>query len=189
MTGLTIRRAQAPDINAIMDLLRQVHDVHAHGRPDLFIKGKTKYTPDELARIIADDSRPIFVAIDTDGTLLGYAFCVDEDHTGSNNLQPIRTLYIDDICVDEAARAASMWARAVQPRARPRTCTWLPQRDTQRVGREPGRRQVLRAPWHERLQIRHGAGSVTALGHPHTTRPKRRAHAETLQVPPHSRPR
>lgn len=104
MTGLTIRRAQATDINAIMDMLRQVNDVHAHGRPDLFIEGKTKYTPDELARIIADDSRPIFVAIDTDGTLLGYAFCVDEDHTGSNNLQPIRTLYIDDICVDEAAR-------------------------------------------------------------------------------------
>ena len=44
------------------------------------------------------------MAIDTDGTLLGYAFCVDEDYTGSNNLQPIRTLYIDDICVDEAAR-------------------------------------------------------------------------------------
>ena len=104
MTDLTIRRAQATDTDAIMDLLRQVNDVHAHGRPDLFIEGKTKYTLDELARIIADDSRPIFVAIDTDGALLGYAFCVDEDHTGSNNLQPIRTLYIDDICVDEAAR-------------------------------------------------------------------------------------
>ncbi len=46
MTGLTLRRAPAPDINAIMALLRQVNDVHAHGRPDLFIKGKTKYTPD-----------------------------------------------------------------------------------------------------------------------------------------------
>lgn len=104
MTDLTIRRAQNSDTNAIMTLLRQVNDVHAHGRPDLFIEGKTKYTPDELMQIIADDSRPIFVAAATDGGMLGYAFCVDEDHTGSNNLQPIRTLYIDDICVDEAAR-------------------------------------------------------------------------------------
>ena len=44
------------------------------------------------------------MATNTDDALLGYAFCVDEDHTGSPNLQPIRTLYIDDICVDEAAR-------------------------------------------------------------------------------------
>lgn len=104
MTDLTIRRAHETDAGVIMALLRQVNDVHAHGRPDLFVEGNTKYTPDELARIIGDDSRPIFVAADADGSLLGYAFCVSEDHTGNNNLQPIRTLYIDDICVDEAAR-------------------------------------------------------------------------------------
>ncbi|AGW84788.1 hypothetical protein BLAC_02935 [Bifidobacterium animalis subsp. lactis ATCC 27673] len=104
MSNLTIRHANAGDIDAIMELLRQVNDVHAHGRPDLFIEGKTKYTPTELAQIIADDSRPIFVATDTDSTLLGYAFCMDENHAGANNLQPVRTLYIDDICVDERAR-------------------------------------------------------------------------------------
>ena len=104
MSNLTIRHANAGDIDAIMELLRQVNDVHAHGRPDLFIEGKTKYTPTELAQIIADDSRPIFVATDTDSTLLGYAFCMDETQAGANNLQPVRTLYIDDICVDERAR-------------------------------------------------------------------------------------
>ena len=86
MSNLTIRHANAGDIDAIMELLRQVNDVHAHGRPDLFIEGKTKYTPTELAQIIADDSRPIFVATDTDSTLLGYAFCMDENHAGANNL-------------------------------------------------------------------------------------------------------
>ena len=29
---------------------------------------------------------------------------MDENHAGANNLQPVRTLYIDDICVDERAR-------------------------------------------------------------------------------------
>ena len=104
MSNLTIRRARLSDSAAIMDLLRQVNDVHAHGRPDLFIEGRTKYTSDELARIIGDDDRPIFVAVAEHGDVLGYAFCVREDHAGSNNLQPIATLYIDDICVDEAAR-------------------------------------------------------------------------------------
>ena len=60
-----------------------------------------------MRRIIADDNRPVFVAVNEDaapGEILGYGFCVVEDHTHSNNFQPIRTLYIDDICVDEAAR-------------------------------------------------------------------------------------
>lgn len=108
MTRPMIRRALPTDTDAIMRLLHQVNDVHAHGRPDLFIEGKTKYTTDELACIIADDARPVFVATDDDDTIIGYAFCVDEDHTDANNLQPIHTLYIDDICVDEAARGKHM---------------------------------------------------------------------------------
>ena len=38
------------------------------------------------------------------GEIYGYAFCVVQDFTHSNNMQPIKTLYIDDLCVDEAAR-------------------------------------------------------------------------------------
>ena len=104
MPDLEIRRANTDDIPAIMKLLHQVNDVHAEGRPDLFIEGKTKYTPEELEQILADGARPIFVTADSDGTVLGYAFCVIEDHAGSTNLQPITTLYIDDLCVDENAR-------------------------------------------------------------------------------------
>ena len=107
MSNLTIRHANAGDIDAIMELLRQVNDVHAHGRPDLFIEGKTKYTPTELAQIIADDSRPIFVATDTDSTLLGYAFCMDENHAGANNLQPVRT---STTSAWTSVRAANTWA-------------------------------------------------------------------------------
>jgi hypothetical protein len=41
-----IRKAKQNDIPRILDLLSQVNDVHAEGRPDFFIKGKRKYEED-----------------------------------------------------------------------------------------------------------------------------------------------
>lgn len=101
---MLIREAEVRDIPRIVELLRQVLEVHADGRPDLFIHGTRKYTDEELAQIIADDNRPLFVATDDGGVVVGHAFCEIQDFTGSNNMQPVLTLYVDDICVDEKAR-------------------------------------------------------------------------------------
>ncbi len=101
---MELRRARPTDIPDIQRLLVQVCDVHAEGRPDLFQKGGTKYTAEELAQIVADDDRPIFVGVDDGGHVLGYAFCVVEDYTTDTARTHVRSLYIDDICVDEAAR-------------------------------------------------------------------------------------
>lgn len=100
---MRIRRAEAKDQPDMERLLEQVCRVHADIRPDLFIAGKRKYTEDALAAIISDDSRPVFVAEDEDGTFLGYCFTVIEEHTGFNE-PPHKTLYIDDLCVDESIR-------------------------------------------------------------------------------------
>ncbi|MGI6229733.1 MAG: GNAT family N-acetyltransferase [Tractidigestivibacter sp.] len=104
---MQIRRATNADIPGLDKCLSQVLSVHANGRPDLFRAGTRKYTDEELKEIIADDDRPIFVAVENNaapGEILGYGFCVVQDFTHSNNMQPIRSLYIDDICVDENAR-------------------------------------------------------------------------------------
>lgn len=101
---MTIRFAQSVDIEGILSLLRQVNNVHEANRPDLFIKDKTKYAAEELAAILDNrENRPIFVAVDENESVLGYAFCVFESH-GKNNLHDFLTLYIDDICVEETAR-------------------------------------------------------------------------------------
>lgn len=100
---MEIRRAGEADIEGVDRLLSQVLEVHAQGRPDLFRSGTRKYTDEELLGIFADDERPVFVAVE-DGEVLGYAFCVLQDATGSNSLQPILTLYLDDLCVDERCR-------------------------------------------------------------------------------------
>lgn len=101
---LNIRKAEARDIPRILELLSQVLEVHAKGRPDLFRSGTTKYGEAELAEIIADPERPIFVAADSDnGEVMGYAFCVFQRHD-ERNTPDFVTLYIDDLCVDESSR-------------------------------------------------------------------------------------
>lgn len=100
---MEIRRAEKGDMAGINELLRQVLTVHHNGRPDLFKSDSKKYTDEELAELIDDDGRPVFVA-DEGGKVLGYAFCVFKQYVNDNILTDIKTLYIDDLCVDEACR-------------------------------------------------------------------------------------
>ena len=51
-----------------------------------------------------DESTPVFVAVDEKETVLGYAFCIFVCHENHNILTDIKTLYIDDLCVDEETR-------------------------------------------------------------------------------------
>ncbi len=101
---MLIRRAENIDIPKINDLLRQVCLVHHNGRPDLFKYGAQKYADEELIQIISDDEKPVFVAVDKDNTVLGYAFCIFERHINDNILTDVKTLYIDDLCVDKSFR-------------------------------------------------------------------------------------
>lgn len=104
MLDLNIRRAEEKDIDGIKSLLRQVLEVHHEGRPDLFKTGVKKYNDAELVKILGDDDTPVFVASDENGNILGYAFCVMICHADDNILTDIKTLYIDDLCVDENIR-------------------------------------------------------------------------------------
>lgn len=101
---MKIRRALQTDMQGINKLLNQVLMVHHNGRPDIFKANVKKYTDDELALIIADDTKPIFVAVNEQNEVLGYAFCVFMQHINNNILTDIKTLYIDDLCVDEDKR-------------------------------------------------------------------------------------
>ncbi len=107
MTEMIIRRATAADMPGINKLLHQVLTVHHNGRPDLFKADVKKYTDEELTLIIEDDKTPIFVAVDDKapkGEILGYAFCIFQQHINNNILTDVKSLYIDDLCVDEEKR-------------------------------------------------------------------------------------
>ena len=99
-----IERAKKEDIPRILELLTQVNMVHHNGRPDLFKGPTTKYSAAELSELLEDGSRPVFVFLDDAGRILGYAFCMMNVIRGNRLLQDVKTLYIDDLCVDEAVR-------------------------------------------------------------------------------------
>ena len=82
-----IRRAENRDIPRLLELLSQVLEVHAAGRPDIFISGTTKYGPEELEEILKDDGRPVFVSTDGEDRVLGYAFCEIRRTEGASNLR------------------------------------------------------------------------------------------------------
>lgn len=101
---MNIRRAQERDIPRIGELLLQVCRVHHEGRPDLFRAVGRKYDDEDLHRLLRDEERPILVAEDETGLVLGYAFCIYQLHEGDGAFNDMKTLYLDDLCVDENCR-------------------------------------------------------------------------------------
>ena len=108
---MVIRRAQEKDIPAMKKLLSQVLELHAEIRPDIFIPGTTKYTTEELAAMLKDETRRIYAAADENDDMIGYAFCELKKQPFSNNMIPFTSLFIDDLCVDESARGKSVGRR------------------------------------------------------------------------------
>ena len=98
-----IRRAEEKDIPKIGDLLSQVCLVHHRGRPDLFKEGR-KYTDRDLSALLGDERRPILVAVDENDGVQGYCFCILKEQGENAVLHDVKTLYIDDLCVDESLR-------------------------------------------------------------------------------------
>lgn len=98
-----IRKANKEDIRGMIALLYQVDAVHHGIRPDLFKSNTAKYNEQELETILNDSSKPIFV-YEAENRILGHAFCQITEVKDHRLLQDIKTLYIDDICIDETVR-------------------------------------------------------------------------------------
>lgn len=104
---MDIRLAKEKDISKIEDLLSQVDLVHHNGRPDIFKIG-TKYSQLDLKELLKDKNRPILVCVDDNDIVLGYCFCIYQQHLNNSVLTDIKTLYIDDLCVDEKMRGKNI---------------------------------------------------------------------------------
>ena len=100
---MEIRLANNSDIPGMIELLKQVGQVHHEIRPDLFRAGAQKYDEAALEELLQDPDRPIFIA-DMDGKVAGYCFCILQVTEGNPVLCDRKVLYIDDLCVDETIR-------------------------------------------------------------------------------------
>lgn len=154
---MTVRFACEKDIPQMNSLLYQVERVHQQGRPDLFKEGAKKYTDNELKDMLKDKTKPIFAAVDENDVMKGYAFCVFQEHKGDNVLADIKTLYIDDLCVDENCRGqhiGSVLYEAVKKFAKEQGCYNV----TLNVWEcNPSARKILRKSRVEAIQDRYGS--------------------------------
>lgn len=101
---MTIRLAQPKDIPALLGLLKQILSVHHQARPDIFKKEGSKYSEQDLENLMMQKQTPIFVYENADDQILGHLFVTIKEVTDNPVLQPIKTLFIEDLCVDQAAR-------------------------------------------------------------------------------------
>ena len=107
---MEIRLANNSDIPGMIELLKQVGQVHHEIRPDLFRCGAQKYSEADLEALLRDHDRPVFVGVE-DGRMLGYCFCIIEEVKDHPVLRDVRSLYIDDLCVDERIRGRHVGSR------------------------------------------------------------------------------
>ena len=100
---MTIRLAETRDISSIIALLRQIGGVHHDIRPDIFRPDAVKYTPEQVAELLKNPDKPIFICEDA-GEVAGYCLCQVLRYEGNSVLADRTELYIDDLCVDEKRR-------------------------------------------------------------------------------------
>ena len=88
-----IRKAENRDIPGIMALLLQVNLVHHRGRPDLFKGPATKYGPQELQKILANEKTPVFVYTDENDRVMAHCFCILKQFENDPLMTDVKTLY------------------------------------------------------------------------------------------------
>ena len=100
---MPIRKAIPSDIPVLNHLLEQVLLVHHKVRPDIFKESGRKFNDEELKTLMSQENTPIFVFENEEGKILGHLFCIIKEPQ-SLAQTPIKTLFIEELCVDENAR-------------------------------------------------------------------------------------
>lgn len=99
-----VRKAIMEDGAAVIKLLYQIAEQHQKGRADLFKEMNNKYSINDFYTKLDDDRKPMFVAVDENNNVLSYVFCMIINYKNHYVFNDYRSLYIDDICVDEHVR-------------------------------------------------------------------------------------
>ena len=106
-----IRRAEPKDAPRISALLRQVLEVHAAVRPDMYRSGTQKYSEADVLKLLEDPNCVLFVETDETDRVMGYAIGFVQEIKDDGIIVGRRELYIDDICVDECVRRTGVGQR------------------------------------------------------------------------------
>ena len=101
---MRIRKAKEKDIPRLLALLGQVLQIHAEIRPDVLFPAPPNTPSASWQSFLKQEDRPIYVAVNEGDVCMGYAFCQMQEQPFSTNMVPFKSLFIDDLCVDQQAR-------------------------------------------------------------------------------------
>ena len=124
---MKIRLAIPEDVPGILELLRQVGQVHYNGRPDIFRDNAQKYGPSQVLSMLGKRETPILVAYERK-KVLGYCMMQIQAYYRDTVIRDHTTCYIDDLCVDENHHRqgiATALYRHVCDFAREQGCTFV----------------------------------------------------------------
>ena len=102
---MKIRFAEEKDIARINELLVQIGGIHHKARPDIFNPATPKFSADDLKEIFESPTKYVFVAVDESDVVQGHLFCHIRESDGQGVIAKIKTLWIEDLCVDESVRS------------------------------------------------------------------------------------
>ena len=100
---MEIRFAGREDLPAVNRLRRQVKELHAAGRPDIFKPGFGPELEHYLYEIFEDPDQEILVA-EEEGVIRGFAILHEIRRPENPYMAQRHYLDIDEFCVDEACR-------------------------------------------------------------------------------------
>ena len=103
MGKISIRRGEPRDCSFAERLLNNILEQHRAGRPDIFSEAEGKYSEDEFKSLCKDKNAVVFIA-EIDGEPAGYLICKIITQRQNPVLRNIKTLYLDDLCVDSRMR-------------------------------------------------------------------------------------
>ena len=102
--SITVRPAQRKDYPAVARILRQIAQLHADLRPDIFRPASQKYGKKQFAALLKNKETPILIAQNEQGEMLGYAMLRVMTIRKNPVFCPRQFLHVDDLCVDETSR-------------------------------------------------------------------------------------
>ena len=112
---ITTRPAREDDHPAVERLLRQIAQLHAELRPDIFRPASRKYDTERYCGLLQNPDTPVLVAENERGEVLGYAMLqIKAVDAGHPVLLPRQFFYIDDLCVEETARGLGIGTALMQ---------------------------------------------------------------------------
>lgn len=101
---MEIREAKLKDVKQIAIIMEQISRIHYENRPEIFKEKSKKEIEDDVIQTIKNKERTILVATDESLNICGVLIYKIKEVKNHINLKDSRTLWIDELGVDEKCR-------------------------------------------------------------------------------------